>query len=133
LSSTNGSSVTANPTVTTTYSVIVTDGNGCQATDTTTLFVSGCTNIAPVNAANEIHVYPNPANDKLTIAAEWGESRNAVLELRNVTGEIVLVIERGKVKGSYEVEIDISFLEAGIYFLDAKVDGERVVKKIIKN
>jgi gliding motility-associated-like protein len=40
LSSTTGTTVTANPTVTTTYTVIGTDGNGCRDTTTTTVTVN---------------------------------------------------------------------------------------------
>jgi len=82
------------------------------------------------NARTQISVFPNPANDKVTIEYR-GETTSAVeLGLFSITGQMVLS-EKINIGDSHKVELNIDFLENGIYLLQSKVDGEIITKKLI--
>ncbi|HXB39372.1 MAG TPA: DUF2341 domain-containing protein [Bacteroidia bacterium] len=133
LSSTTGSSVTASPTVTTTYTVLVTGGNGCQKSDTVTVTVNVCTGIQQGLSFTEIHAYPNPNHGAFTLAGNFGDSREVFISLNNMLGETVKVIENTELSGNYKKEINIADLPEGIYFLLLKTKEGSQIKKITKN
>ncbi|TND09897.1 MAG: Glycosyl hydrolase [Bacteroidetes bacterium] len=70
------------------------------------------------------HVYPNPADEKITVGFE---GRSGMLRLHDLHGKRVL--EKNIVPGE---SVDISALPAGAYLLDLQVNGNRSVKKIMK-
>ena len=77
-------------------------------------------------ATNSLSVYPNPANDKITLVMGDKDLSNAVVTFWNVLGEKVCVV-----RGASST-IDISMLTAGVYLMEVVLDGERVVKRVIK-
>ena len=68
---------------------------------------------------NILAIYPNPANDVLHLASDQPIHR---IELYDVSGALVY----SKSYSSKEGELDISFLQRGIFFL--KVNGETVYR-----
>jgi hypothetical protein len=80
----------------------------------------------------DINVYPNPANNKLSIEFENGTPQNTLIEIRNVLGE-VLYSERLKgISGKQLKTIDLSLLPDDIYFINLQNDNESVSKKFIR-
>jgi hypothetical protein len=73
-----------------------------------------------------LSVYPNPAHDVITLWAGEKELVNAEVVFWNVLGEKVYAVS-----GSSST-IDISGLTAGVYLMEVVVDGERVVKRVVK-
>lgn len=131
LSSTSGPSVTANPTATTNYTVTVTDANGCQNSDTTSVIVSGCTGLYQ-NTGAEFSVYPNPTHGTISINGNFS-GKEASITLCNMVGETVRIVEAASQLGQYKKEISIHELPEGIYFLTVKTKEGTLVKKIIKD
>lgn len=79
----------------------------------------------PIADANEISIYPNPANDYVMI-----ETKNSSLqkvELSDIAGR--LLIHHEKIS-SPKITIERGNLSAGIYFLKITSDGKTVTKKI---
>jgi hypothetical protein len=71
-------------------------------------------------------VYPNPANDILNIDIKNFNKENLSVNIVDVIGKEVL-------KSDYKNQIDVSFLEKGIYFVSIQQDRKTLgVKKIIK-
>ncbi len=66
-----------------------------------------------------VSVYPNPANDKLFINATNVQH----VDLYNVTGQLVI--------SSTDTEINVSGLEAGMYFISVKYGESRYTERII--
>lgn len=77
------------------------------------------------NAANSYNIYPNPADDNITV---YGEGINAV-EVYNICGQKVIDV---KVSSS-DVKIDMSGLTTGVYMVKV-VDnnGNATVNKVVK-
>lgn len=74
----------------------------------------------------QVSIYPNPTSEQLTISLE--EASIGVLSIRNYLGQLVMKEEFNNTK-----ELDISLdAPSGIYFLQLEVDGEVIIKKIIK-
>ena len=73
----------------------------------------------------KVNVYPNPTNDRLYIETE-GEINNVVIY--DVYGR-----QQTTVNGQQSLSIDLSKLNAGIYFIKINTEEGNIVKRIIKN
>jgi len=90
-----------------------TDVNGCSATDTTQIFVDLCTGIAAVTE-EAISIYPNPASSSITVNMA-GSGSSALMTIFDVSGKLVM---QEKLNGGSAVELNISALDNGIYFVN---------------
>ena len=78
---------------------------------------------------NTIRVYPNPANNLITIdISEFAISNNTVIELLNVNGELL----KSQLMLKSKTQLDISALSSGIYILKVTDNKNVVVKKVTK-
>jgi hypothetical protein len=75
-------------------------------------------------------LYPNPANDKVTILDKKKLPGEITISIFNITGNLVMHYEIGDLN---EVEIDVSTLAKGIYLV--KIQTRRVIKckKLVVN
>ncbi|AXO79540.1 T9SS C-terminal target domain-containing protein [Olleya aquimaris] len=75
-------------------------------------------------STNSVRLYPNPVNDKLFIKLD-----NAIdsITIYNVNGQIIKHTE------IFSNGIDVSGLNAGLYFINIKSDNRENIKKFIKN
>lgn len=123
----SGTSVTVSPTLTTTYSVTGTSTAGCTNTKTVSITVSACTGIQDLANENGFLIYPNPTSSKISISF-FDFGNEVKIELIDLTGKILqtnLTVEE-------KMEIDISGLNNGMYFVKIKSSQKEVIKKIIK-
>ena len=83
--------------------------------------------------AASISLYPNPATNQLTIHASGLQNDKAVtVSIMNVLGMDVSTPLNVRWSLS-EVEVDVSQLPAGMYFLQFKTESGSVVKKFVKS
>ncbi len=76
---------------------------------------------------NNIDIYPNPANDNLTV--EYPViADNEMVSIYNIQGNLILQLPIFRVK----TDINISDIEKGLYFLRLESENGTVVKKFIK-
>ncbi len=116
LDNSNTATVSATPTTTTTYSVLVTGQTGCSATGTFLVTVDQCASIAENNTIS-LSVFPNPAASQLNIAVE-GNSNPGGMTVTDINGRVVRSFE------TFTNQIDISNLNPGTYFLSiAAING----------
>jgi hypothetical protein len=120
-------SITVQPSVTTTYSVIGTSTAGCINTIAYTLQVSECTGIGENNPENvSLVLYPNPNNGVFTLKAD----ADLHLKLLNELGQVVRVISLTEFN---EYTVEVADLSSGIYFLTGINEGLSIKQKIIVN
>lgn len=105
------------------YSVIVTDSNGCSAESDTLNYSTG---VAWIDGNEGILVSPNPAVDYLTVESF---DRIDVIEITDITGKTVL---QQSAAGENRFRIDVSSLSKGMYFLIARGRGGSVTERLIK-
>lgn len=95
------------------------------------LWLNNCpTTSAAENNLSEagFSVYPNPANDRITVSLEI-LSAEATITISDVVGNSVV---RTRVK-DLNTTIDMSMLSKGIYFITVNYGGKTVTKKIIRS
>jgi PKD repeat protein len=128
LTCSNCANPVATPTVTTTYTVVGTDANGCTATNTMLIEVEICTgNPETISLETSFSLYPNPATESITVVSE--EVLPVQLSILDVTGkELRTVMIR-----STQTEIDLRSLPAGIYLFRFIAEEGTVVKKVVRN
>ncbi len=79
---------------------------------------------------NSIAIYPNPANNLLTISL-MNNINSCTINLYDRMGQ--LIMENGELRiGNGQTTIDISTLSQGIYFAEVIINGEKVVRKVVK-
>jgi PKD repeat protein len=133
LSSTSGGSVTASPTVTTTYNVIGTDtSTTCTNTSAHTIIVSPCSGINTISLVNSlINVYPNPNNGAFVIDIPQSNIDIYTIEIRNALSQIIYT-EKIQTNGARFVKnINMENDSKGIYSLTIQSSQLKLVHKII--
>lgn len=86
---------------------------GCSASASKVINVGACVGINELNNAGYFKIYPNPANDFLTITT--ARENEITCKISDATGKIVLM----KQLNGKSNRIDISSLANGIYFMEA--------------
>ncbi|MEO8150144.1 MAG: T9SS type A sorting domain-containing protein [Bacteroidia bacterium] len=117
------------------YYCVVSDSIGC-AGSSSTIIITATTQISNFNFP--ISIVPNPFNDNITITFQNQNIHKASFTIKNVLGQNVFskIYPPSGVRGSYaasSLEIDLSFLPKGIYFLDLMMDDTGCVRKIVKD
>lgn len=116
--------ILVSPTITTTYTLYITDGNGCMNSSAATVTVSNCTSILKHEAEIELSVYPNPFEDRIYINSK--RDFDEVL-ITDMAGKIIL-----SVKPDIKY-IDTKNLAIGVYFLTIEKDNKSLgSRRIIK-
>ncbi len=108
-----------------TYTVQVTDANGCTAT--ATAIVQSSVSVNEMSSAS-FSTYPNPASESLVVK---GEFNNVTITLTDVLGQQIMIVAEN-VNGSISKTINISALPAGVYYLQLKNNSGITTKKFIK-
>lgn len=82
------------------------------------------------SSQSDIYVYPNPANDNLTISLAGNYSS---IEIYDSFGRIMTSRQVNVTTSQQVVDVDISEYPSGLYFVIVKGDGERYYERIVKN
>lgn len=98
------------------YSVVVTDANGCQGSDTIAVDVDVCTAVEEViGTSNRLEVYPNPATGFVTIEYHIQDRQPVTLMISDLPGRIIF--EKHGLSDSGAVITDVSATVPGMYFI----------------
>lgn len=97
-----------------------------KITDITTTVTS----VDDLYTLNDVEIYPNPANDRVTINCIGSISNNAELFVYSIEEGKLVKYER---LSSNKVVLDISDIAQGVYFVKVTDGKDVVVKKLIKH
>ena len=127
ISSTN--TVVITPSVTTVYTVVGTDANGCSNSAIYTQNVTDCVGFTTTNSkTSQFSVYPNPNNGEFFVSVDQ-PSLNARLKIYNAVGQLVME----EVLTQSTQNLDIRTLDNGIYVLMLFESSELIQRvKLIK-
>jgi hypothetical protein len=86
-----------------------------------------------VKNISQINVYPNPATDKIKVVYNIAEATEIRVEIVNTLGQS-LMIENYKAvaPGIHSLDLDISSLAAGFYFINSIAGGQNIASKVVK-
>jgi hypothetical protein len=80
----------------------------------------------------QLSIYPNPFSTDIDIALQKTGLKQASFTLTNILGQIVFAKQEDNLSPSYTKMLDLRNLPNGVYLLEVVVDGERVVREIVK-
>ncbi len=131
VSAPNSNVVIVSPQETTTYTVEITNQEGCKSSTSLTIFVSECqteedvsTNIDEVNSTN-FQAYPNPTSGLLYLT--FAQNHQGTIRLYDVQGRLLEQIET-----VIQNVLDLNAYKGGIYLLEYIHEDERIIQKILK-
>jgi hypothetical protein len=120
-SPTGGFNQTATGLVSGTYSVLVTDANGCTATDDILVENIG---IEEETFGSSITMYPNPTAGITYVAYDFAQATDVEVRVMNAVGAVIFTTSEVNVTNG-KIEIDGRDWADGVYFVQV-TDGRRV-------
>jgi hypothetical protein len=112
-----------------TYSVTITDANGCTSNQSAT--VSSPTSLDLNNANINISMFPNPAENSSVLTVSLLTSSDVNIQISNVIGQVVTTINDANViNGQYT--INTSDFAAGVYMVRVSAGKESATYKLTK-
>ncbi|MGK0387819.1 MAG: hypothetical protein ACI94Y_000545 [Maribacter sp.] len=110
-----------------TYSVVVTDANGCTTEASAT--VSTTTSTLDPSLVTGWSVYPNPSNGLFQLSMSLTEKEDISIRVVNILGQTIFMAEQNT--DDLNQTIDIQKFSKGTYFLEIRVKESRVVEKLM--
>jgi len=98
--------------------------------ENTHLQVTEATVNIPVNG---LEILPNPAKDNFIVSFNDAIYESLRISIYDYTGRAVMVHNTEAVKGSNAIEVNISSLSKGLYFISTTIKGAVLNAKLIKN
>ena len=81
---------------------------------------------------SKVSVSPNPASDALQVAFELAESAPVRLEVRDLSGRLLLTgPDENRPAGAQQTRLDVSRLPAGMYLLAMRSGAAQLVRKLV--
>ncbi len=112
-----------------TYSFTVTDASGCTVG---TLFnIQNSVGIYDQSGGGNFSVFPNPANETVTISQTFSNPAVAQISLTNLLGETVYTETKSNVMNLYTT-LNLSELPYGVYFVSISTGSGISTQKIIR-
>jgi hypothetical protein len=118
------SSGVGNFTITYTY----TDANSCTGTATDNVVVDACAGIQEIESNIDAQLYPSPTQGNFTLVCADLEHSKGTIRISSMSGSILYKVETNQLMNHF----DISSLEAGIYFVDLVLDGNKKTLTVVK-
>ncbi|MEZ5007068.1 MAG: lamin tail domain-containing protein [Chitinophagales bacterium] len=111
-----------------TYTLTVTDANGCTGTATGTVD-AGSVGVNDIASLKVFNVYPNPIANILNVQLQFANAEKVQLEITDLMGRNVFSLQPEQVTSKiYTIYPD---LPSGIYFLKVMVEGSIAVEPIV--
>lgn len=107
------------------FTVTGTDAFGCTSTQVVVQNVDACTGIANNGALSGLNVYPNPTSAELVV--ELNNNLVKTVVVTDLTGRVVLTAE-----GSNNLNLNMSNLANGVYYVKVSSDKASEVVKVVK-
>ena len=109
--------------------ITYTFNNGCTSTATRTYYLEYPEGINERSLADQISLYPNPANDILIVRSGLFSSNESMPIVTDITGQIVPI--RSEMQAD-KMTIHIESLSSGMYLIRFDINGTQVTKKFVK-
>jgi PKD repeat protein len=114
--------------------IIVTTGGQCTSTTCDSVdfsMMQGQTAINEVNTFEALKLYPNPANDKLTVNLISNTNGNLSIRLVNMMGQTLSYENISIFNGAINHSLDVSKITNGVYSVEVVLNGEKQHKRVV--
>lgn len=96
--------------------------------------LNGSTGIDGLNyTVFSFSVFPNPANDNVSINLDLKETSNLLIDVTDIAGKQVAIISEEKQSGIVTKQFSTSVLPSGSYFVRVQVNGKTTTQKLTIN
>lgn len=96
-------------------------------------------NVNSLASVNEIFgssttiLYPQPAQSQITIEFNLTETKNVLIEIKNILGQTIKVIDnRSFANGKNKINVNVSDLSNGLYFIQLRNNKQNFSKMFVK-
>ena len=110
------------------YTVIATDSAGCS--NTSAIFPVTSVGIAEMVLAQNIEIYPNPANGQFILRVKALVGKDIKFTMFDAVGSKVMNTIYTSA-GGQDISVNINQLAQGVYMLQLQVEGTTVTKKLV--
>jgi hypothetical protein len=111
------------------YTVTVTDANGCSSSASFDVQVVG---LADLGLTDAIAIYPNPSNGSTTLSIQLLEGQQVNLIILDLQGKIQFSETYSFNAGKNEMQLNLSTLADGVYFLQLENSNFKYTKRLVK-
>jgi GTP cyclohydrolase FolE2 len=85
----------------------------------------------PIIEKNNLKVYPNPFQQRAMINYQLKEAGNVSIYLFDIAGKMLKQLaQTHQEKGDYQLTLDADYLQSGLYFIHANLNGTLQTEKI---
>jgi hypothetical protein len=112
-----------------TYTVTVTDGNGCTA-DTSVVISQPVGVVGATAQAMSLRLFPNPAQQTATLELSVLSTSQVNIEVYNVTGQ-VLFSQNAEQIGTQQYQLPVANFAQGVYFVKVRAAGNTATQRLI--
>jgi hypothetical protein len=88
--------------------------------------------ITELTSGNSFQVYPNPASNMLNVYVDASTAFEAQLTMSGSTGKTIFMKKQAVAAGAQQIELNVSDLPAGMYFLQIATKRGVMTKKVLK-
>ena len=132
LTTTTGTSVSVNPTVTTVFTVIGTDTlSKCANKGTLSVLVKSCIGIAENRLVGNVLIYPNPSNGIFDLDFQPGYAESYVMKVYNTYGQLVYSDKMEVSVSGGKKTVDLSNFSKGVYTISLQSKERKMMVKLI--
>jgi len=80
----------------------------------------------------DMSLYPNPTAGKFTISLNAGKAMDKVdITVSTIAGQTILQKSYKNATANFTADLDLTEQARGIYFVEIKADGDKIVRKLI--
>lgn len=112
-----------------TYVLTVSDSTGCSANTAVTLDKSNCFSGISETTTIDLRIYPNPANDVLTLESSAIGNQKTEIIVHNVAGQIISV--NSQQQGD-KILLQTAGLASGMYILHFRINENSINRRFVK-
>jgi hypothetical protein len=112
-----------------TYSLTVTDANGCEASITSDVIITG---VGELSNQIALSLNPNPTRENVVLTLSGLTGDKLSYNVVDTQGRTVVSKELGNVNGVRIETINLSNVAAGVYYVNVTIDGNVSIMKLIK-
>jgi hypothetical protein len=112
-----------------TYSVTISDANGCTEVRSYNLSPAGIDDALEIPVA----LYPNPAGDFAYLQFDGPLGDNVVIALFDISGKVVREVSRGQYFAGERLKLDLTGVSQGVYILNINGTNVNSRLKLIKH
>jgi hypothetical protein len=94
--------------------------------------VQNTTGVGESPTAGQLHVVPNPFTSTVTVSMGLNKAGVVTCKVLSLTGQALFTRTVAPTGGPASITLDLASLAPGTYLLEMQMDGERMVRKVVK-